>query len=166
MGRLIEIFAENVQRLRKNSGISQEELAEEIGVARNTIARYESGESAPSFDAAEKIASYFGIDPALLFMSEETRDKLKLLGEIQKDAYLKSLKRSKASIQSYKDRIDAAKSLKIIKKQNRFTGELSYNLEIDFGDQVVIHVLGGESTGEILALARAKIKSLKGNTEK
>lgn len=63
----------NIIRLRQGKGISQEKLAEEIGVSRQSIAKWESGESIPDLDNCNKIAQYFGtsIDSLINFKSNE-----------------------------------------------------------------------------------------------
>ena len=47
----------NIQALRKKRSWSQEALAEKIGVSRQTIAKWESEESAPDLMLAEKLAA-------------------------------------------------------------------------------------------------------------
>ena len=44
-----------IQHLRKMKSITQEALAEQVGVSRQTIAKWESGESAPDLDMAGKL---------------------------------------------------------------------------------------------------------------
>ena len=45
------MFSEKLQKLRKARGYSQETLAEKLGVSRQTVAKWEAGESLPdSFD--------------------------------------------------------------------------------------------------------------------
>ena len=71
MGRLLTVFSQNLQRFRNDSGLSQEALAKLTGMARNTIARYESGESPPSFEAIEKLAEALGLDETTLLTDPE-----------------------------------------------------------------------------------------------
>ena len=71
MGRLIEVFSENLQRFRKEAGLSQEELADKIGASRNTVSRYESGEFPPSFEAIEKLSEALGLDETTLLTDPE-----------------------------------------------------------------------------------------------
>jgi len=49
----------SVYELRKYSDITQEELAQEIGVTRQTIIAMEKGNYVPSVALAIKIAGYF-----------------------------------------------------------------------------------------------------------
>ena len=39
------MFADNLVELRKNHALSQEELADKIGVSRQTLSKYETGDS-------------------------------------------------------------------------------------------------------------------------
>ncbi len=43
-------FCNNLQKLRKNKNISQEQLAEELGVSRQAVSKWESGASYPEMD--------------------------------------------------------------------------------------------------------------------
>ena len=49
------MISENIQHLRKMKSITQEALAEQVGVSRQTIAKWESGESAPDLEMAGKL---------------------------------------------------------------------------------------------------------------
>lgn len=54
-------FHEKLQELRKNSGITQEELAEALYVSRTAVSKWESGRGYPSIDSLKAIAGYFSI---------------------------------------------------------------------------------------------------------
>ena len=47
---------------RKAKGLSQEEIAEAIGIAPSTYSTYEMGERTPKPNTAKKIAKIFGFD--------------------------------------------------------------------------------------------------------
>ncbi len=49
------MIGENIQYLRKKRNLTQEALAEQLGVSRQTVAKWEAGESAPDLDAAAKL---------------------------------------------------------------------------------------------------------------
>ena len=54
-------FADNLASLRKINNLSQEELADKIGVSRQTLSKYETGESLPDIEKCAAIASAFGV---------------------------------------------------------------------------------------------------------
>lgn len=55
------MFADNLVELRKYHAMSQEELAERIGVSRQTLSKYETGESLPDIEKCKALADVFGI---------------------------------------------------------------------------------------------------------
>ena len=60
-----------LEALRKARGIRQEELAEALGVSRQTIGSLENGRYNPSIRLAFKIARYFGLSIEEIFIYEE-----------------------------------------------------------------------------------------------
>lgn len=54
-------FAEKLQQLRKERGFSQEELAEEIGVSRQAVSKWESGQSYPEMEKLIAVGRLFGV---------------------------------------------------------------------------------------------------------
>ena len=55
------MFRDNLVSLRKMLNITQEELAEKIGVSRQTLSKYEIGESLPNIEQCKAIADVFGV---------------------------------------------------------------------------------------------------------
>lgn len=53
-------LAEKIKNLRKSKKITQEQLAQIIGVERSSIGKYETG-TQPSTDIIARIADYFGV---------------------------------------------------------------------------------------------------------
>lgn len=62
-----------IQELRKEKRIRQEDLADAVGVTRQTIISLENGKYNASLQLAYKIAKYFGkqIEEVFLFEEEE-----------------------------------------------------------------------------------------------
>ena len=60
-----------IQELRKANKISQAELADEMGVTRQTIISLEKGRYSASLELAFKIARYFGKTIEEVFIFEE-----------------------------------------------------------------------------------------------
>ncbi|MCR5615460.1 MAG: helix-turn-helix domain-containing protein [Saccharofermentans sp.] len=55
------MFKDNLLALRKIHDMSQEELADAIGVSRQTLSKYETGESLPDIEKCMLIANVFGV---------------------------------------------------------------------------------------------------------
>ena len=54
-------FNEKLQNLRKEKGLTQEELAEILFVSRTAVSKWESGRGYPSIDSLKDIAKYFSV---------------------------------------------------------------------------------------------------------
>lgn len=54
-------FSENLQILRKGRNISQEKLAEELNVSRQTVGKWENGVSCPEAECLIEISDFFGV---------------------------------------------------------------------------------------------------------
>ena len=67
-------FADNLIGLRKLNDMSQEELADKIGVSRQTLSKYETGESLPDIEKCRLLADVFGVTVDDL-ISYEKNDK-------------------------------------------------------------------------------------------
>lgn len=54
-------FSDKLYKLRISKGISQKELADNLGVAQSSINYWEKGQRDPSITVVKKIAEYFGV---------------------------------------------------------------------------------------------------------
>lgn len=67
------MFAENIALLRNLNALTQEQVAEEIGISRQAYAKWESGETVPDIDKCGKLASFYGVSlDALVRRTEKT----------------------------------------------------------------------------------------------
>lgn len=64
-------FCEKLQELRKNRGLTQEELAEALYVSRTAISKWESGRGYPSIDSLKEISKYFSVSIDELLSGEK-----------------------------------------------------------------------------------------------
>jgi putative transcriptional regulator len=61
-------IANQIRRLRFEAGeMTQSELAERIGMTRQTVAAIEAGKYSPSLEAAFRIAAVFGVGVEAVF---------------------------------------------------------------------------------------------------
>ena len=54
-------IGKRIMTLRKKNGLSQEELAEKVGVARQTISKWELGETSPDLKQAKELSKIFNV---------------------------------------------------------------------------------------------------------
>lgn len=64
------ILAEKIMNLRKKMGWSQEELAEQLGVSRQSVSKWESAQSLPDMDKIVKMSSVFSVSTDYLLKDE------------------------------------------------------------------------------------------------
>lgn len=55
------MISRNIQSLRKANNMTQEALAERVGVSRQAVAKWESGETVPDLANSAAIAEVFGV---------------------------------------------------------------------------------------------------------
>ena len=55
------MFRDNLVQLRKLSRMTQEDIAEKLGVTRQSVAKWEAGESVPDLDKCRQLADIFGV---------------------------------------------------------------------------------------------------------
>lgn len=64
------ILADKIINLRKKNGWSQEELAEKLGVTRQSVSKYEGAQSIPDLDKILKLSEIFGVTTDYLIKDE------------------------------------------------------------------------------------------------
>ena len=64
-------LSERIQHLRKSRGMSQEELAEKIGVSRQAVSKWESEQSMPDLEKVILLSGFFGVTTDYLLKGRE-----------------------------------------------------------------------------------------------
>jgi len=80
-------FAERLSAIRKEKKISQQELAQKVGIHANVLGRYERGEARPFVEMGLKLAQALGVSSDYLLGNTDLEidtDTLKKLEEIAK----------------------------------------------------------------------------------
>lgn len=99
----MRIIAENITHFRKQRGITQKELAKEVGITASTMTDYMKLRSAPSFGVIQKLADYFGVkksDIDTTFKEESINSSSAVL--------------SKSKIQSIYDELEPNRQRKVV----------------------------------------------------
>lgn len=65
-------LGERIQSLRKMQGVSQDELADKIGVSRQAVSKWENQQSIPDIDKVIMLSDYFGVTTDYILKGEET----------------------------------------------------------------------------------------------
>ena len=83
-------FNQKLQELRKQKGLTQEELAEKLYVSRTAISKWESGRGYPNIESLRAIAKFFSVtlddllssDEVLTIAEEDNKQKEKLFRDL------------------------------------------------------------------------------------
>lgn len=64
-------FKDKLIKLRKLKGISQEELGYELNVTRQTVSKWELGQSSPEMEKLKQLSNFFNISMDMLTNDKE-----------------------------------------------------------------------------------------------
>ena len=67
-------FSEKLQELRRNKGLTQEELAEILYISRTAVSKWESGRGYPNIDSLKEISKFFEVSIDDLLSGEKLID--------------------------------------------------------------------------------------------
>ncbi|MDW0112244.1 helix-turn-helix transcriptional regulator [Sporosarcina saromensis] len=67
------MFPDRLKRLRQNKKLSQQEMADFLGISRQGYGKYENGSSQPSFEMLEKLSIFFGVSTDYLLGTSENK---------------------------------------------------------------------------------------------
>ena len=101
-------IAENIMRLRKHKGITQDELASFLGVTKASVSKWENGQSMPDIILLPEIATYFDVtvDELIGYEPQLSKEQIqKLYGELSEDfaqiPFEEALRKSDALVRKY-----------------------------------------------------------------
>ena len=80
-------FNEKLQELRKNRGLTQEELAESLYVSRTAVSKWESGRGYPNIESLKEISKFFSVSIDELLSGE----KLLFIAEKENKSNIKNI---------------------------------------------------------------------------
>lgn len=82
------LLSENIKNLRKQSNMTQKELADFLGVHVSSVCKYESGAAVPTPDAITRLAKFFSVSTDYLYGVEhyEMNDDVDEMKEMLKSS--------------------------------------------------------------------------------
>ena len=122
------ILADKIIKLRKKSGMSQEELAERMGVSRQAVSKWESAQSIPDLDKILMLSSLFSV----------TTDYL-LKDDISEEEYVDDTKDSIAR------RVSLDEANEYLEVRKRSSWQIAIATFLCFLSSIPLIVLGGLS---------------------
>ena len=79
-----KLLSEKLYKLRKKSGLSQEQLAEQLNVSRQAISKWEQGTAVPESEKLIAISNYFGVTVDYL-LKDDTADTTNTTAEVMEE---------------------------------------------------------------------------------
>lgn len=64
-------IAERLQELRRKAGYSQEQVAEKLGISRQAISKWESGQGNPEIDNVVKLTEIYNVSADYILLGRE-----------------------------------------------------------------------------------------------
>lgn len=77
MKEIKEIISQNLISLRKERGLTQNELAEKLAYSDNMVSRWERGEITPSIETLQKISEYYNVSLSSLLEENSAENSAK-----------------------------------------------------------------------------------------
>ena len=82
MSNIKKLLGQRIRQLRKLNGITQEQLAEMLGIGTPNISYIENGKFAPSMENFEKLVKIFGIEPYELYKFPNCKSTIEIKTEL------------------------------------------------------------------------------------
>ena len=151
-----------IKQLRKDKGLSQQALAEQIGLHYRTLQNWENGDGGIGIGKAKKLAEYFGVSVGYLSAKDNITD---LIAKINHWADERNLKQADPKIQWMRITEEVGEIRDVLLKPTKFT-DPQIALKDAIGDTLVtIIVLAHQldlDVNECLNIAYEEIKNRKG----
>lgn len=84
MSNIKKLLGNRIREIRRSKNLTQERLAEMVGIGTPNISYIETGKFAPSMDTLEKIAEVLNVKPFELYMFEPLKPAKELRQELIK----------------------------------------------------------------------------------
>ena len=69
------MFASRLRALRKERGLTLQQLAKHFGMSHSTLSKYETGSRKPDMEMLKKLSDFFGVRVDYLIGESPVRDK-------------------------------------------------------------------------------------------
>lgn len=119
-----------ISYLRKQKGLTLQQVADAVGVGNNTISRYETGKRAPNEEMWQKLANFFKVSvPYLQGKTFSEVDILKLLNDMYFDEWRNDFDTIVTPVRTY-SKIKEIDYPEITLKQSKSGGKIDFSQKI------------------------------------
>ena len=123
-------MGEFLKSLRKEKGLTQEQLAEHFSVANRTVSRWETGKNMPDVDILIGLADFYGVDVREIIEGErryklceyEEKDALMRVAEYAREENTRSRKKRRVGFEIFSS-VSIALSVSVFSLMRRLTGD-------------------------------------------
>ena len=78
-------MSNRLKEIRQKNSLTLEKIGEKVGIAKNTLSRYESGKREPKLEVWQKLADFFKVSvPYLQGFDAQSPNRLKELRQIKR----------------------------------------------------------------------------------
>lgn len=120
-------FGSIIKRQRQINEMTQQGVADRLGIDRTTYAKYESGKANPNFNTVIKLASIFGVNVSELSVKEKAAS----LGFADSAA----LSAEEARLLYYFRALSERRKQEVMRSVNRLTFDQEKENDIELGDE-------------------------------
>ena len=139
-GKSTMILADKITELRKKNGWSQEELADKLGVSRQSISKWESTQSIPDMNRILKMSEVFGVSTDLLLKDDmEIMDDRESIDTVE--TYGKALA------------VSMEEAGEFLSFRSRSSGRIATGVLLCILSPVLLIVLSGLQAGGIISIS-------------
>lgn len=135
------ILAEKIMEERKRNGWSQEELAEKLGVSRQSVSKWESAQSIPDLNRIIKMAELFGVTTDYLLKDEmEKRETTETLMEV-------------AEVPVKIHKVSMEEATEFIKLQEKHAPLIAFGVSLCILSPVILLLLAGLADSKMMNIS-------------
>lgn len=135
------ILADKIIEERKRNGWSQEELAEKLGVSRQSVSKWESAQSVPDLNRIIKMAELFGVTTDYLLKDEiENRETPEALTEV-------------AEVPEKIRKVSMEEATEFLKLQEKHAPLIAFGVSLCILSPVLLILLAGLANSKIIGIS-------------
>lgn len=145
MEEIVMTLAEKIMSLRKKAGWSQEELAEKLGVTRQSVSKWEVASSTPDITKIVQMSKLFGVTTDYLLCDEISEVVGDVLVDNRQESEHKEIVKKTVTLEEATDYIDLMRSI---------SGRFSFAISLFIWSPILLIMLIGFSESNLFHITK------------